>query len=316
MKDYREMADSVFEKIERREKEEREKRRKMMKITSLAASFAVVVAVGVGVKINLDGSSGRIALNEEHSEDEMLMKGEVVGSSEREMEEGGMIALPGEAREETAKIEMAEEESILGEKKEGRRLLADGEEAKKEEQIESDGRQRRRSVEKQVENRVIMNTGGDWINQCNIPELKIALKQEDMRSCDKEEIKEHFHTNIFPEVPKDLEAWDNGDFSVYKRDKGKGETYYDRQVLSFSSKDFKRNLRVEVESVKTGTSCGAAPKEGKFEASMINGREVFFFNHKEGIYSAEFKIGETNFILVAEGLKEEEVVQVVESFFL
>lgn len=313
MKDYKEMADSVFKKIEIREREEREKSRKKTRFLSLAASFAVILVVGVGAKMSLEGSHERMAFHEESSEDVRMMEEEGVEKSEKKLKEGGMRSLKEEAKEESAKLEAAKEEGMQEMKREGRQFLTGREEAKKEAQGEPSKQQRRMLIGDQKENQIVMNIGGEWINQCNIPTVENVLKPEDAVSYDREGIKEYFHTNIFPEVPKDLEAWENGSFVVYKKEGGKGESYYDRQVLSFSSRDFKKSLRVEVETIETGSGCGTAPKEGKFQASLLDGKEVLFFDHREGIYSAELEIGETHFALVAEGLKEEEVVRVVES---
>lgn len=145
--------------------------------------------------------------------------------------------------------------------------------------------------------------------------LNINLSVNDRIVLSSDEALEYYGTNIFPEVPEDLSAWEGQDeFDVYKRDGGTGETYYDTFCLNYSSSDFKRCVNVEGAKGDYPLSDTGDWEFNDYKASKINGQKVFIaLNADTGYYFAKFMYNNVAFQIIMEGLTEDEVVSVVSS---
>lgn len=345
MKDYKEMADSVFKKIEIYEEKEKKQRAKLVKLTSVISAFALLVSGGIVFKLYSIENEKRnemelCAVNEKCIDDSKLMKKivekenrkiAVVDTKEmkeeaapKELEPFAMEKQGGEAKS-LKRPEVSEEKrenlDKIGEEKERqaevgemRRFAENSEESENKAKTGN----KKESFERKMrilpeENKLVLNKGGDWISKCNVPTVEAELKGEDVVNLDKEGLNSYFGRKVFPKVPEDLEEWEVPSYQVYKKDGGKGETYFDSQVLNYSDKSFKRSVNLELSKFESGVGCAYAPKTGEFQASVIQGKKVEVFKHEGGIFSADFKVGKVVFRLVTTGLKEEEMLLVLES---
>lgn len=145
--------------------------------------------------------------------------------------------------------------------------------------------------------------------------MNICLFTEDRVELSLEEATSYYGTNICPEVPQDLTAWESQDkFEIYKRDGGVGEVYYDVFILNYSNKDFTRSVNIEGCKGKLPPSCIANWEFEDFEISKINGEKVFIALDKDtGYYFAEFMYKNVGFRIIIEGLNEDEIVSVISS---
>ena len=140
----------------------------------------------------------------------------------------------------------------------------------------------------------------------------IALMCDDFVEMTPEEMMAYYGVNVVPEVPAELEAWEDQRCGVFRRGGGTGEVYWDGNVLNFSNDSFSRSVNLEVWKARSFISC-VAYFDLIEERSVINGVEVAIALSEGGYYHAEFTRGGVGFRLIAEGLSEEEVVTVIRS---
>lgn len=145
--------------------------------------------------------------------------------------------------------------------------------------------------------------------------ININLSWDDFVPLDAVELREYYGTNIFPWVPEDLDNWENEEdfdgYGIFRRDRGRGEVYWDQTVLNYSNPDFTRSVNLEVAKGRLPFVCFAMDKE--YEKSDICGTQVYLGLTDAGYYHAQFLYEGTGFILTARGLSEGEVIAVLES---
>ena len=142
--------------------------------------------------------------------------------------------------------------------------------------------------------------------------MDIALMWDDFVEMTPEELAAYYGMDVMPQVPADVTAWEDQIFGVFRRSGGTGEVYMDGNVLNFSDESFGRSVNLEVWKARGFISC-VAFFDLMEERSVINGVEVALAVSEGGYYHAEFICNGVGFRLIAEGLSQEEVVDIVRS---
>lgn len=155
--------------------------------------------------------------------------------------------------------------------------------------------------------RIIINPMGDL----SAGRMNIALHGKDMIFMTLEELSEYYGTDIVPEVPADLTRRD-GAYGIFKRDNGTGELYWDQNSQYFSNGDQSKNLVVDTRKGNLPFYCSVV-YEPEYEKSVINGTEVLIGLDESGWYQVWFMYQNTGFFIGAEGVTEEELVDVIRS---
>lgn len=142
---------------------------------------------------------------------------------------------------------------------------------------------------------------------------KIDLDEEDRIILTKDEGLSYYGTNIYPEVPSDLNEWPGQDsFDMYKRNGGTGETYYDIFVLNYSNAEFSRSINIEGGRSHYAKSRYSHWENEDFDVSIINGEKIFIaLSAESGYYFAEFVHKDVAFRIITEGLTESEIIAVI-----
>lgn len=156
--------------------------------------------------------------------------------------------------------------------------------------------------------RIIINPMGDVSEQ----RMDIALHTQDEVFMTLEEICEYYGTDIVPEVPENLTRWGNENYRIFKRDNGTGEIYWDQNIQQFSNEDFSRHIYVETAKGRLPFHC-CVIYEPENESAVINGVEVAIGLSEYGYYGVWFMYHNTGFCIFAEGVTEEELVNVIRS---
>lgn len=142
--------------------------------------------------------------------------------------------------------------------------------------------------------------------------LNIDIHEDDFVEMSLDEMKQYYGVDIEPVVPADIKPWeDDGQYGVYKKDGGTGEIYYETTVLNYSSEDFKREVHLEI-------SKGRIPLydcvfSGTEEKSVINNLEVCIGLTDNGYYYTEFMYHGVGFTIDANGVSQEEFVNIISS---
>lgn len=143
--------------------------------------------------------------------------------------------------------------------------------------------------------------------------LNFELKPEDRVEMDKVGLNNYYGINVFPEVPKDIKEWEeDSNYSIYKKNGGTGEVYWDQQVLNYDNEDFSRGVYIELKK-------GSLPildysfGDSTEEKSVINNWEVIIGLSEKGYYHALFMYHEVGFCVNASGLTQDEFVGVLSS---
>ena len=163
-------------------------------------------------------------------------------------------------------------------------------------------------IEQQENKIVIEHTDGIMIDSSR--KLDFELNPEDFVEMDKASMTEYYGTELFPQVPKDLEEWKDIQ-GVYRENKGAGDVYYDGIILNYSNEDFSRCVNLEIEKGRLPVSCYAFFDEME-EMSAINGTEVKIAE-ADGYYYAQFMYRDAGFRIIGEGLTESEFVDIIAS---
>ena len=157
------------------------------------------------------------------------------------------------------------------------------------------------------ENKIIVHP----IDGISADRMNICLGVDDFVEMTQEEMIAYYGVDYFPDVPADLQPWEDQRSGVYKRNGGTGEVYWDADVLNYSNADLTRNVNIEVDKgnkVLLDYGCF-----GNEECSMINNVEVLIGQSPDGYYYAEFMYHDVGFHFIADGLSEEEFVSVIAS---
>ena len=164
----------------------------------------------------------------------------------------------------------------------------------------------------------VSNPAEDKIVVCSLEDdtarskMDIALMLDDFVEMTPEELRDYYGRDVMPQVPADLKEWEDQRCGIFRRDGGKGEVYWDGNVLNFSDESYGRSVNLEVWKARGFISC-VAFFDLIEERSVINGVEVALAVSESGYYHAEFTRGGVGFRLIAEGLSREEVVDVIRS---
>lgn len=142
--------------------------------------------------------------------------------------------------------------------------------------------------------------------------MDIGLMWDDFVEMAPEELRDYYGMDVVPEVPADLKAWEDQRCGVFRRSGGTGEVYWDGNVLNFSDDSFARSVNLEVWKDREFITCYAF-FDFIEEYSVINGVDVALAVSEGGYYHAEFTRGGVGFRLIAEGLSQQEVVDVIRS---
>lgn len=157
-------------------------------------------------------------------------------------------------------------------------------------------------------NRIVINR----IDGFSADRASICLLVDDFVEMNKAELNAYYGLDVFPSVPNDIVEWDDQIFGVYRRNGGTGEVYSDQTVLNYSNDDFTRSINIELQT-------GAVPCLDYFfdiaseEKSMINNLEVYIGLSENGYYFASFLYQNVGFCVNANGLTQDEFVEVLSS---
>lgn len=164
--------------------------------------------------------------------------------------------------------------------------------------------------DKDQENSIVINSIDGVISSSDMN--NICLFTDDFVSMSKDELNLYYGIDVFPEIPSDLNEWEDPRYGVYRRGGGMGEVYYDISVINYSNHDFSRNVNI---------ACGKgglpAADIGNFyglsERSVINGTEIAIGQDEKEYYFAEFIYKNTGFRIIAGGITQEELVSILSS---
>ncbi len=129
----------------------------------------------------------------------------------------------------------------------------------------------------------------------------------------REEYLAYFGTNIYPEVPEGFIEWvENDRYTIYNKNGGTGEVYYDTFILNYSNGG--RSINIEGAKGKYPFSCYGNWECEDFEPSTIKGETVYLaLNKKTGYGFAKLMYHDVGFQIIFEGVTENEIVSVVSS---
>lgn len=126
------------------------------------------------------------------------------------------------------------------------------------------------------------------------------------------EMEQYYGIDYVPDVPNDIKAWKNQRYGIYKRDDGTGEVYWDSSILNYSNENFTRNVYLEV-AKKRLSVWRYMYFDSTEEKSVINNVEVMMGKSEKGWYYAEFVHKEVSFAVTAEGVSQDEFVEIITS---
>lgn len=319
MKDYKEMADSVFEKIEIYERKRQKTRKTILKIsTGLSSVFILVIAAF------LIRNYHNLSLNNESIEMKAVSEARDMVTDLKEetleMAEGTMQELSKEEdkREWASPLEeMQEKTEVIPER------IGEGEDETdtlkeiKSNEKKSDKKSSAFPPEladstEETEDEIIVNQLEEF-NERQEDRVagEVILNEKDRVSLNKKELLSNYSTNVFPSVPFDLTLQKDSKFSIYKKNNGKGEVYSDLNIISYSNRDYSRTISIEVQSKTIPLSCFKL-YQAKNQRSKIKGVEMIIAKNKRQ-YLIEFMYKNTGFLISTEGLTEKEVIDMVKS---
>lgn len=142
--------------------------------------------------------------------------------------------------------------------------------------------------------------------------MNICLHTEDFVEMSRDEMISYYGVNYIPEVPSDINAWEDERSGIYMRNGGTGEVYWDVDILNYSNEDFTRNIHIEVTKARSIVR-DYMYLNGAEEKSLISNVEVLLGKAENGFYYAEFTYNGVGFLLDAEGLTQDEFVAVITS---
>ena len=137
----------------------------------------------------------------------------------------------------------------------------------------------------------------------------IALMYDDFIKMNEEELVAYYKTDVFPKVPEDLKKREES-YSIFKRENGK--IYYDGNIINYSNEDFSRKVNLAI-AKETNLPYDVLVMSKKEEVSMINAQEVMIAKDPDDNYMVCFKYQDVRFTLMTQGLKLDEIENIVAS---
>ena len=150
----------------------------------------------------------------------------------------------------------------------------------------------------------------------------IALFMDDEIPMTKEEVNEYFGINVFPTCPNGFEEAQNR-LSIYKRNQGTGDVYYDTNKLQYISIDNTKTIVVDF-----GTNCVRYLNENFWSSiyddmfgikyddikkSYIDGIEIVIIENARNQYYAEFTYEGVMFSVFSENATRNEFLLTISS---
>ena len=157
-------------------------------------------------------------------------------------------------------------------------------------------------------NKIVINT----INGISTDKMNIALMIDDFVEMSREEMIEYYGVDYIPDVPADIQPWEDERSGIYRRNGGTGEVYWDADILNYSNEDFTRSVHIEVDKGSYVLQDYLFFK-GTEEKSIINNFEVLIGLSENGYYYSEFMYNGVGFCIDAEGVTEDEFVAIIAS---
>lgn len=157
-------------------------------------------------------------------------------------------------------------------------------------------------------NKIVINT----VNGISADKMNICLLLDDFVAMSKDELNEYYGINVFPTLPDDIKEWEDQQFGIYKRDGGIGEVYWDGTGANYSNEDFTRSVHIGVDK-GSYVFRDYLYFKGTEEKSIINNFEVLIGLSENGYYYSEFMYKGVGFFIDAEGVTEEEFVEIIAS---
>ena len=161
------------------------------------------------------------------------------------------------------------------------------------------------------QNTIVVHEIGDTANSL----MYIALMRDDFVPMIEAELVDYYGTAFVPEVPEDLaDLRRETHLGIYRRDGGTGEVYHDEQRLTWTVDDVgSRGISVTMRKNQLPYQFFALLTQEEMETSEIRGVEVFIGRTERGTWLAELLYKDVGFRIVAEGVTQEELVEVIES---
>lgn len=157
-------------------------------------------------------------------------------------------------------------------------------------------------------NKIVINT----INGISADKMNIALMIDDFVEMSREEMIKYYGVDYIPDVPDDIQPWEDERSGIYRRNGGTGEVYWDADILNYSNEDFTRSVHIEVDKGSYVLQDYLFFK-GTEEKSIINNFEVLIGLSENGYYYSEFMYNGVGFCIDAEGVTEDEFVAIIAS---
>ena len=150
------------------------------------------------------------------------------------------------------------------------------------------------------------------IDGISADKMNIALMLDDFVEMTSDEMIAYYGVDYIPDVPSDIKAWEEERSGIYRRNGGTGEVYWDADILNYSNEDFTRTVHLEVDKGSNVLQDYLYFK-GTEEKSVINNVEVLIGLTENGYYYAEFMYNGVGFLIDAEGVTEDEFVDILSS---
>ena len=149
------------------------------------------------------------------------------------------------------------------------------------------------------------------IEETNNEQFNIALFRDDFISMTKDQVNDYYGINVYPAVPEDL-SMQKMAAGIYKRNGGTGEIYHDQNRQDYRNEKDSRHIVVETRKGKLPFFQFVIPDVSSGN-SIINGQDVTIGINEYGWYSAWFLYQDVGFYIGAEGITQDELINVISS---
>lgn len=283
MKDYKQMAESVFEKIEKYEIKKKKRRKKIIGFSISASCFFVFLSVVFFINRN----------DFEEDRSELSIKAlDIMEHEVKDMDKTGMTEAAASYPEEEFK-EASEELAMEGRVE----TASDLKESLNEKMQGMDSMIEEKSVDEKEER----------MKETLVKETEV--NPDDGIKLTKMEVLSYYKIKDF-KLPEDLNA-ENRDYYIYKKDGGRGEVYFDHNEFFYHNETMSRNVRIEMEKGEISKERSAF-KETEDKILRIGEKEIRIGKNK-GSFFTEFIQNEVGLRIVTEGLTEEELTDLLSS---
>lgn len=144
--------------------------------------------------------------------------------------------------------------------------------------------------------------------------MNIALMRHDFVEMTREEMINYYGIDYIPDLPSDINVLKEKPIGIFRRNGGTGEVYWDADVLDYANEDYTKTVHLNVQKGRNVfVDCYCF--EGTEDKSLINNVEVLIGLSENGYYYAEFMYKGVGFLLSAEGITEDEFIEIVASIF-